>query len=161
MTETNKPGLRGEPGISRKTIAQGMPERSALPVVTMLVCFFSLAHKAAGAALHPAFPAPSCRLRDNDHAKLGHRVPRERGSSSAKNSSFRGDPSASNPESMAQPGHEERWIPGSLRAPRIDGNQLQSGSSNVFSHRSNISRNSLPTGNGLSPGFSVNVRAGA
>jgi hypothetical protein len=32
-----------------KTIAQGVPGRSGVPVVTMLVCFF-FAHKAAGAA---------------------------------------------------------------------------------------------------------------
>jgi hypothetical protein len=81
---------------------------------------FSLAHKAAGAVKRPAFPAPSCRLRDNDHAKLGHHVPRERESSSAKNPSFTGDAEASNPESMARSGHEEKWIPPTLQAPRID-----------------------------------------
>jgi hypothetical protein len=40
MTEARKPGLRGEREGNRKTIAQGMPERFGVPVVTLLVCFF-------------------------------------------------------------------------------------------------------------------------
>src|SRR6185369_17303989 len=38
-TETIKPSLRGDYEISRKTIAQGMPECFGQPVVTTLVCF--------------------------------------------------------------------------------------------------------------------------
>jgi hypothetical protein len=42
MTVTTKPDHREERGISRKTIARGMPDESGLTVVTMLVCFFIL-----------------------------------------------------------------------------------------------------------------------
>jgi hypothetical protein len=35
-----KPDRRRERGISRKTIAQGMPACFGEPVVTLLVCFF-------------------------------------------------------------------------------------------------------------------------
>ena len=45
-----KPGHRGEHDISVKTIAWGMPGVSGVTVVTMLVCFFTFAHKAAGAS---------------------------------------------------------------------------------------------------------------
>ena len=51
-------GHRGEHEGSRNTIAQETPDDPALPVVTMLVCFI-FSHEAAGAARHPAFPAPS------------------------------------------------------------------------------------------------------
>jgi hypothetical protein len=52
-TVAKKPGHRGERGISRKTIARGMPDVSGVTVVTMLVCFFILharlrAHRAPG-----------------------------------------------------------------------------------------------------------------
>ena len=40
------------------------------------------AHKAAGAAKHPAFPAPSVVLRDKIDAKLGRIAPRECGCAS-------------------------------------------------------------------------------
>jgi hypothetical protein len=42
VTETTKPGLRGEHEGNRKTIAQGMPDDGVVPVVTTLVCFFHL-----------------------------------------------------------------------------------------------------------------------
>ena len=45
-----KAGHRGEHEVSRKTIARGMPGRSGVTVVTMLVCFFSFAREAAGAS---------------------------------------------------------------------------------------------------------------
>jgi len=50
---TTKPDHREERGISRKTIARGMPDEFGEPVVTMLVCFFILharlwAHRAPG-----------------------------------------------------------------------------------------------------------------
>ena len=41
-TVSNKHGHRGEHEVSRKTIARGMPGRSGVTVVTMLVCFFHL-----------------------------------------------------------------------------------------------------------------------
>jgi hypothetical protein len=50
MTVANKPGRRGERGISRKTIARGMPGVSGVTVVTMLVCFYHFAREAAGAS---------------------------------------------------------------------------------------------------------------
>ena len=59
MTGTREPGPREEREGNRKTIVQGMPGCFGVPVVTNLVCFHLFAHKAAGAARHPAFPAPS------------------------------------------------------------------------------------------------------
>ena len=59
MTEARGIRLRGERGISRKTIAQGMPECS--DCTCMLVCAL-LAHfctRDRGCSKHPAFPAPS------------------------------------------------------------------------------------------------------
>jgi len=43
------PTHRGERGVSRKAIVQGMPDCFGVPVVTMLVCFFHFANEAAGA----------------------------------------------------------------------------------------------------------------
>src|SRR6266436_6238373 len=57
-TVSNKPGHRGEHEVSRKTIARGMPGRSGVTVVTMLVCFFIL-HARPRRIARPAFPAPS------------------------------------------------------------------------------------------------------
>src|ERR1700758_2030093 len=54
-----KPGHRGERAISRKTIAQGRPECFGVPVFTRVLSAFYLAREAAGAIVHPAFPAPS------------------------------------------------------------------------------------------------------
>jgi hypothetical protein len=59
MTEARGIRLRGEHGISRKTIVQGMPECS--DCTCMLVCAL-LAHfctRDRGCSKHPAFPAPS------------------------------------------------------------------------------------------------------
>jgi hypothetical protein len=59
MTEARRIRLRGERGISRKTIVQGMPE---CPGCTcMLVCALPRAHctRDRGCSKHPAFPAPS------------------------------------------------------------------------------------------------------
>src|SRR5437660_12885133 len=51
--------LQGERGISRKAIAQGMPECSGC--TCMLVCALPRAHctRDRGCSKHPAFPAPS------------------------------------------------------------------------------------------------------
>jgi hypothetical protein len=52
------PDRRGELGVSRKTVAQGMSGVFGLPVVTNS-CAFYFAREAAGEPDHPAFPAPS------------------------------------------------------------------------------------------------------
>jgi len=49
---------RGDHGISRKTIAQGMPECFGEPVVTNSCAFFHCM-RGCGCITHPAFPAPS------------------------------------------------------------------------------------------------------
>ena len=51
-----KPGHRGERGISRKTIARGMPGDGGVTVVTTLVCSFHSACEAAGASRAPGIP---------------------------------------------------------------------------------------------------------
>ena len=76
VTVTNKPDHRGERGISRKAITQGMPGASA-----ELVC--SCAHplllcaRDRGCSAHPAFPAPS-GFEGERYASLGRVAPRER-----------------------------------------------------------------------------------
>src|SRR5512133_3605880 len=57
-TVSNKHGHRGEHEVSRKTIARGMPGRSGVTVVTMLVCLFFYT-RGCGCIERPAFPAPS------------------------------------------------------------------------------------------------------
>src|SRR5512132_4049128 len=57
-TVSNKRGHRGEREVSRKSIARGMPGRSGVTVVTMLVCFFHCT-RGCGRIARPAFPAPS------------------------------------------------------------------------------------------------------
>jgi hypothetical protein len=68
--------LRGEHGISRQAIAQGMPECSGC--TCMLVCAFSRTYctRDRGCSTHPAFPAPS--LGGKVHASLGRNASRER-----------------------------------------------------------------------------------
>src|SRR5215213_4497130 len=63
--------LQGELGISRQTIAQGMPECS--DCTCMLVCAFPCIHctRDRGCSVHPAFPAPSFLGRGQVHASLG------------------------------------------------------------------------------------------
>jgi hypothetical protein len=58
-TVARKPDHREERGVSRKTIAQGMPECFGQPVVTMLVCFHFSHARLRVRMKHPAFPAPS------------------------------------------------------------------------------------------------------
>jgi glutamate racemase len=53
-----KPGHQGERAISRKTIAQGMPDCFGEPVVTNS-CAFSIRTRGCGCIERPAFPAPS------------------------------------------------------------------------------------------------------
>src|SRR5437879_5169105 len=59
MTEARGIRLRGEHGISRKTIAQGMPGCS--DCTCMLVCASTTISctRDRGCSKHPAFPAPS------------------------------------------------------------------------------------------------------
>jgi hypothetical protein len=57
-TVSNKHGHREEREVSRKTIARGMPGRSGVTVVTMLVCFF---HSHARLRVHRA-PGIPCAL---------------------------------------------------------------------------------------------------
>jgi hypothetical protein len=59
MTVTRRIRRRGEHGISRKTIARGMPGQLGEPVVTTLVCFILFRTRGRGCIGHPAFPAPS------------------------------------------------------------------------------------------------------
>ena len=55
MTVSNKPGHRGEREVSRKTIARGMPGRSGVTVVTMLVCLL-LSHTRPRVHWAPGIP---------------------------------------------------------------------------------------------------------
>ena len=57
-TGARKPDPRGEHEGTRKTIAQGIPDDGVVPVVTMLVCFFTCT-RGCGCTSHPAFLAPS------------------------------------------------------------------------------------------------------
>src|SRR5258706_14161969 len=61
-TVSNKPGHRGEREVSRKTIARGMPGRSGVTVVTMLVCFF-ISHARPRAHRAPGIPCALCLSR--------------------------------------------------------------------------------------------------
>ena len=73
-TVTRKPDRRRERGISRKTIAQGMPDRFGGPVVTNSCAFYFCA-RGCGRAKRPAFPAPSA---EGQQAQLGRISSRER-----------------------------------------------------------------------------------
>jgi len=58
-TVSSKPGHREEREVSRKTIARGMPGRSGVTVVTMLVCFFHL-HARLRVHRAPGIPCALC-----------------------------------------------------------------------------------------------------
>jgi len=77
-TGARKPGSWGERAINVKTIAQGMPDGSAGPVVS--AASFSFCWRAMGCGQHPAFPAPSCLRGSKTDARLGQTMPRECGS---------------------------------------------------------------------------------
>ena len=57
MMVARKPGHQGERGISRKTIARGMPGDSGVTVVTNACAYYHCA-RGYGRAERPAFPAP-------------------------------------------------------------------------------------------------------
>jgi hypothetical protein len=78
MTVTRRIRRRGERGISRKAIAQGMSECLRCPVCSCAFCFLPFAHETAGAARirHSLLPHFS---RGNVLAQLGqHRAARMR-----------------------------------------------------------------------------------
>src|SRR5579872_7520390 len=76
-----------------KTIARGMPGRTGVTVVTMLVCLFYFAYEAAGALVARHSLRPLARGK-GFLQRLGHVVPREgvsaslRGASATKQSIF-------------------------------------------------------------------------
>ncbi len=74
-----KRGHRGEREVSRKTIARGMPGRSGVTVVTMLVCLFYFAREAAGALRARHSLRPLIFSGQEFKANLGRIAPRERG----------------------------------------------------------------------------------
>src|SRR6266566_6868559 len=63
-----KRGHRGEREVSRKTIARGMPGRSGVTVVTMLVCFFHL-HARLRVQRAPGIPCALCSQEAQSFAK--------------------------------------------------------------------------------------------
>jgi hypothetical protein len=73
----SSPALRREHEVGRNTIAQGMPDRFGVPVVTCLRAFFTCT-QGCGCDKHPAFPAPSCFRGWCYSSKLGHILPRDR-----------------------------------------------------------------------------------
>ena len=74
--EARRIRLQGERGISRQTIAQGMPECSGC--TCMLVCALLRAHctRDRGCSKHPAFPAPS-RFEGKDFEQTSGAMRRE------------------------------------------------------------------------------------
>jgi hypothetical protein len=103
-TVARKPGHRGERGISRKTIARGMPDVSGVTVVTN-ACAYLTAHAAADApsvrhSLRPLF------FEGTSTQQLGRIAPREGGGvAEIGATSLRGAKRRSNPVFLAAP-----WI---------------------------------------------------
>ena len=77
MTGARKPGSRGERAISVKTVAQGMPDDPAEPVVPS-PCFFHCTG-AMGEAVARHSLRPLISEGQADEAQLGRFLPRERG----------------------------------------------------------------------------------
>jgi hypothetical protein len=59
MTVTRRIRRRGEHGISRKTIVQGMPGCSDCTCMLVCACYVHFCTRDRGCSKHPAFPAPS------------------------------------------------------------------------------------------------------
>src|SRR3984893_17918516 len=76
MTVAKEPGHRGEPDISRKTIACGNAGRSGVLVVTRVRSINTKCTRGRGCSGHAAFPTPS-RGREI-FAELGRIAPRDR-----------------------------------------------------------------------------------
>ena len=70
--------LQGERGISRQTIAQGMPECSGCTCMLVCATLYTIAHETAGAASTRHSLLPRCRGRNKLYADLGRSVSRER-----------------------------------------------------------------------------------
>jgi hypothetical protein len=70
-TVTRRIRRRGERGISRKAIAQGMPECPDCTCMLVCVSLCAICTRDRGCSKHPAFPAPSSLSRDKVHASLG------------------------------------------------------------------------------------------
>jgi hypothetical protein len=75
-TVTTKPDHRGERGISRKTIARGMPDCFGEPVVTNSYAFL-FCMRGCGRIERPAFPAPSEFRMALHNAKLARNARRD------------------------------------------------------------------------------------
>jgi hypothetical protein len=90
-TVAKKPGHRGERAISRKAIVQGMPACSGVPVATCLRAFFTCT-QGCGCGHAPGIPCALFFKRDDDDAKLGHFVLRDRGRSSLRGAQRRSNP---------------------------------------------------------------------
>src|SRR5207237_8082733 len=74
-TEARRIRLRGERGISRQPIAQGMPECSGCTCMLVCALFYAL-HTRPRVQQAPGIPCSLC-LRDKVHANLGRHAPRE------------------------------------------------------------------------------------
>src|SRR5580693_9775425 len=74
------PAHRGDHGISRKTIAQGMPGQSGEPVATMLVCSLTTSHTRLRVHWASGIPCALVFEWRKIPAKPGRIAPRERGS---------------------------------------------------------------------------------
>jgi hypothetical protein len=74
--ETRRIRLQGERGISRQTIAQGMPECSGCTCMLVCATLYTIAHETAGAAStrHSLLPL----IEGQGQANLGLPEPRER-----------------------------------------------------------------------------------
>ncbi len=83
-TVTRRIRRRGEHGISRKAIAQGMPDCS--DCTCMLVCAFfaHLCTRDRGCSKHPAFPAPSFWRERKFGKARAHGAARRRGHASER-----------------------------------------------------------------------------
>jgi|ERR1043166_5820508 hypothetical protein len=72
------PVLRREREVSRKAIAQGVPDRLALPVVTKCLCAaYPVQRTRLRVRLAPGIPCALNLWRDENHAKLGRKSRRE------------------------------------------------------------------------------------
>jgi hypothetical protein len=81
-TVTRRIRRRGEHGISRKTIAQGMPDCSVCTCYSRVRFFAHFCTRVCGCRTHPAFPAPSLSrvspLQDPDASRRGNGAVRSR-----------------------------------------------------------------------------------
>jgi hypothetical protein len=69
----SSPIHRGERGVSRKAIAQGVPDRFGFTCGDYARLLSSICRRGCGCGQHPAFPAPSAFKGDNDRASPGRK----------------------------------------------------------------------------------------